>query len=99
MILASLSACAPAAGTPPEMRFALADPSKYKTELEKEHALDLAKTACKVKALTASAELEKTIASERHSLANLDTAHEKAAEMYTTSFTLCMLNSGYIKNN
>ncbi len=99
MMLATLSACAPAASTPPEKAFVLADPNKYKTEPEKARALDLAQTACKVKALTASAELEKTIASERHSLANLDTAHEKAAEMYTTSFTLCMLNSGYVRNN
>ncbi|MFY9642726.1 MAG: hypothetical protein WCD20_15575 [Rhodomicrobium sp.] len=99
MMLAGLSACAPAASTPPEMRFALADPNKYKTETERARALDLAQTACKAKALVASAELEKTIAAERHSLANVDRAHEKAAEMYTTSYNLCMLSSGYVKSN
>jgi hypothetical protein len=96
-ILLALAACAPAATTPPEKQFALADPGKYKTEEEKERALQLTQTACKAKALTASAELEKTIASERHSMENLDRAREKAAEMYATSFTLCMLSSGYVK--
>ena len=49
--------------------------------------------------MTASAELEKTIASERHSMENLDRAREKAAEMYTTAFALCMLNNGYVKSS
>ena len=62
-----------------------------------QRALQLTQTACKAKALTSSAELEKTIASERHSMENLDRAREKAAEMYATSFTLCMLSSGYVK--
>jgi len=97
LMLASLSACAPAVSTPPEKAFILADPNKYKTDTEKERALELAQTACKAKALTASAELEKTIASERHSMENLDKAREKAAEMYTTSFSLCMLSNGYIR--
>jgi hypothetical protein len=47
--------------------------------------------------MTASAAIEKSVASERHSMENLSRAREKAAEMYTASFTLCMLNSGYIK--
>ena len=97
LMLLALSACATAAGTAPEMRFVLADPGKYKTEGERERALQLAQTACKAKALTASAELEKTIAGERHSMENLDRAREKAAEMYSTSFALCMINSGYVK--
>ncbi len=95
-MLAGLCACAPAASTPPEKAFVLADPNKYKTDAEKERALELVQTACKAKALTASAELEKTIASERHSTENLDKAREKAAEMYTTSFSLCMLSNGYV---
>jgi len=97
LMLASLSACAPAASTAPEKAFILADPNKYKTDAEKERALELAQTVCKTKAMTASAELEKTIASERHSMENLDKAREKSAEMYTTSFSLCMLSNGYIK--
>jgi hypothetical protein len=96
-LLLSLSACTLAASTQPEMQFTLADPNKYKTETEKARALELAQTACKAKAMTASAELEKTIAGERHSLDNMDRAHMKGAEMYSTSFALCMMNSGYVK--
>ncbi|MGO8955055.1 MAG: hypothetical protein ACLPWS_17515 [Rhodomicrobium sp.] len=96
LVLLPLAACAPAATMQPE-KFVLADPNKYKTDTERERAFELAQTACKAKALAASAELEKTIASERHSVENLDRAREKAAEMYTTSFSLCMLNSGYVK--
>jgi len=95
-ILLALASCAPAATARPE-KFVLADPGKYKTEAERERAMQLAETACKAKALTAAAELEKTIASERHSMANLDRAQEKSAEMYTTAYTLCMLNSGYVR--
>lgn len=97
LMLVPLSACAPAAGTPPEKQFVLADPNKYKSEAEKQRATELVKTACKTKALAASAELEKTIASERKSMENLERAREKAAEMYETSYDLCMLSSGYIK--
>ena len=96
LILPLVQSCAPAATAVPE-KFVFADPNRYKTDVEKERALDLAQTACKAKALTASAELEKTIASERHSIANVDRAQEKAAEMYTTSYTLCMLSGGYVK--
>ncbi len=96
MVLA-LSACTTAANTPPEMRFVLADPGKYKTDVERERAQQLAEIACKAKALTASAELEKTIAAERHSIENVDRAREKAAEMYSTAFALCMMSNGYVK--
>ncbi len=96
MMLAGLCACAPAASTPPEKAFVLADPKKYKTEAERARAQQLTETECKVKALTASTALEKTIASERNSIENLSKAREKAAEMYTTSFSLCMLSNGYI---
>jgi hypothetical protein len=99
LMLLALPACTNAASTPPDIRFVLADPNKYKTDVEKARALDLVQTACKAKAMTASAELEKTIASERHSLQNVDRAHEKGAEMYTTAFTLCMLSSGYVRNS
>jgi len=47
--------------------------------------------------MTASAALEKTIASERNSRDNLDRAKEKGAEMYAASFALCMNNAGYIQ--
>jgi hypothetical protein len=96
MILA-LSACATAASSPPEMHFALADPGKFKTDGERARAQQLAEITCKAKAMTASAELEKTIASENHSRENLDKAREKAVEMYSTSFTLCMMSSGFVK--
>ncbi|MGO9170930.1 MAG: hypothetical protein ACLP7P_03040 [Rhodomicrobium sp.] len=96
IVLLPLAACAPAATVTPE-KFVLADPGKYKTELEKERAQQLAETDCKAKALTASAAIEKTIASERNSIENVSRAREKAAEMYTASFALCMLNSGYVK--
>ncbi len=99
LMLLALAACATAAGTSPEMRFVPADPGKYKTDAEREHAQQLAEIACKAKAMTASAELEKTIAGERHSMENLDRAREKAAEMYGTSFALCMISNGYVKSN
>jgi hypothetical protein len=95
-ILFALSACAPAATVEPP-KFVLADPGKYKTEAEKERAQLLSETDCKVKAMTASAAIEKSIASERHSMENLSRARETAAEMSATSFTLCMVNNGYIK--
>jgi hypothetical protein len=95
-ILLALSACAPAATTEPE-KFVLADPAKYKTEAERARAQQLAETDCKAKAIAAGAAIEKSIASERNSLENLSRAREKAAEMSATSFTLCMLNNGYIK--
>jgi hypothetical protein len=94
-LLAALAACAPAATTAPEKQFVLASPGKYKTEAEKERALQLTQTDCKAKAMAASAALEKSIAAEHHSRENLDKAREKGAEMYTTSYTLCMLNAGY----
>lgn len=97
LMLLALSACTTAASTPPEIRFALADPGKYKTEVERERAQQLAETTCKAKALTASTELEKTVAAERHSMENLDRAREKAAEMYSTSYALCMMSNGYVK--
>ena len=86
-----------AASTQPEMQFILADPGKYKTDAERERAQQLAETACKAKAMQSSAELEKIIASEHHSRENLDRAREKAAEMYRTSFALCMISNGYVK--
>jgi hypothetical protein len=95
-IFFALSACTPAA-TVDAPKFVLADPAKYKTEAEKERAQLLAETDCKAKAITASAAIEKSIASERHSMENISRAREKAAEMYTTSYMLCMLNGGYIK--
>ena len=97
LTLLALSACSMAASTQPEMQFILADPGKYKTDAERERAQQLAETACKAKAMQSSAELEKTIAGEHHSRENLDRAREKAAEMYRTSFTLCMINNGYLK--
>jgi hypothetical protein len=96
-ILLALSACTTAASTQPEMHFVLAEPGKYKTDAERERAQQLAETGCKAKAMTVSAELEKTVASARHSMENLDRAREKAAEMYSTSFALCMISNGYVK--
>jgi hypothetical protein len=93
----ALSACATAASSPPEAHFVLADPSKYKTDVERARAQSLAETACKNKAMVASAELEKTVASERHSMENLDRARAKAAEMYATSYALCMMSNGFVK--
>ncbi len=98
MVLA-LSACAPAAPTAPEMQFAPADPGKYKTEAERERALRTAKLDCKTKALAASAAIEKTIASERHSMENISRARAKADEMYAASFALCMSNAGYVQKS
>jgi hypothetical protein len=94
-LLSVLSACATAGTAAPERQFVLSDPGKYKTEAEKERALLIAQNDCKVKAMAASAALEKSIVSERNSMENLSRAREKGAEMYTSSFTLCMLNAGY----
>jgi hypothetical protein len=94
-LLSALSACAAAGTTAPERQFVLSDPAKYKTEAEKERAALIAQNDCKVKAMAASAALEKSIVSERNSMENLSRAREKGAEMYTSSFTLCMLNAGY----
>ena len=93
----ALAACTTSASTRPEIGFMLADPGKYKTDVERERAQQLAEVACKTKAMTASAELEKTIAGERHSMENVDLAREKAAEMYRTSFAFCMMSNGYVK--
>ena len=95
LLSATLAACATAGTTAPERQFALADSSKYKTEAEKERAALIAQTDCKVKAMAASAAIEKSITSERNSMENLSRAREKGAEMYTSSFTLCMLNAGF----
>jgi hypothetical protein len=94
-LLSILSACATPGTTAPERQFVFSDPGKYKTEAEKERALLIAQNDCKVKAMAASAALEKSIVSERNSMENLSRAREKGAEMYTSSFTLCMLNAGY----
>jgi len=96
LMLATLPACAPAASTPPEKAFVLADPAKYKTEAERARAQQLVEADCKVKALAASAALDKTVASERNSIENISKAREKGAEMYTTAFTHCMLSNGYV---
>jgi hypothetical protein len=95
-MLSALSACATAGGTTaPERQFVLADSGKYKTQAEKERAVLIAQNDCKVKAMAASAAIEKSITSERNSMENLSRAREKGAEMYTSSFTLCMLNAGF----
>ena len=90
-----MGGCTTSASTAPEKQFALADPGKYKTDAERERAQQIAQIDCKVKAMSASAALEKSITSERNSMENLSRAREKAAEMYTSSFSLCMLNAGY----
>jgi hypothetical protein len=97
LMLFALSACAPAATITEPQQFVLADPAKYKTETERARAQALAETDCKAKAITAAAAIEKSIASERHSMENLSRAREKAAEMSATTYTLCMLNNGYVK--
>ena len=93
-VLLGLSACA-TGGTTPERQFVLADTGKYKTQAEKERAALIAQNDCKVKAMAASAAIEKSITSERNSMENLSRAREKGAEMYTSSHTLCMLNAGF----
>jgi len=95
LLLPALAACATAGSSPPERQFVLAGPSKYNTEAERARALLIAQNDCKVKAMSSSAALEKSITSERNSMENVNRAHEKGAEMYSTSYTLCMLNSGY----
>jgi len=95
LLLSVLGACATAATTAPERQFVLTDSGKYKTQAEKERAALIAQNDCKVKAMAASAALEKSITSERNSMENLSRAREKGAEMYTSSFTLCMLNAGF----
>jgi hypothetical protein len=96
--LLSLAACSTASAPAPERQFVLADPAKYKTEAEKQQAALIAQNGCKVKAIADSAEIEKSIASERRGMENLYRAREKAAEMYTSSFTLCMVSAGYRPN-
>ena len=95
LVVLALGGCTTSATTAPEKQFVLAEPGKYKTEAERERALQIAQIDCKVKAMAASAALEKSITSERNSMENLSRARDKAAEMYTSSFTLCMLNAGY----
>ncbi len=95
MLSAMLTACATAGSTPPERQFVFSDSGKYKTQAEKERARLIAENDCKVKAMAASAAIEKSIVSERNSMENLSRAREKGAEMYTSSFTLCMLNAGF----
>ena len=95
VMLSALSACAAAGTAAPERQFVFADAAKYKTEAEKERVALIAQNDCKVKAMAASAALEKSIVSERNSMENLNRAREKGAEMYTSSFTLCMLNAGF----
>ena len=96
LIAFALGGCTTSATTaPPEKQFVLAGPVTNKTEAERERALQIAQNDCKVKAMAASVALEKSITSERNSIENLSRAREKAAEMYTSSFTLCMLNAGY----
>ena len=97
-LLSALSACATASAPVPERQFVLADAGKYKTQAEKERALLVAQNDCKVKAIAASAAIEKSIASERGGLENLYRAREKGAEMYTSSYALCMLNAGFRQN-
>ena len=95
LLLSALAACATAGTTAPERQFVLTDAGKYKTQAEKERAALIAQNDCKVKAMTASAAIEKSITSERNGMENLSRAREKGAEMYTSSFTLCMLNAGF----
>ena len=95
LLMLSLSACSLAGTAAPEKRFVLADQSKYKTDTEKERAELIAQNDCKVKAMSASAAHEKSIASEHNSRENLDRAREQAEAMYTSSYTLCMLNAGF----
>ena len=95
LMLSALSACATVGTTVPERQFVLAAPGEYKTEAEKERAALIAQNDCKVKAMAASAAIEKSITSERNSMENLSRAREKGGEMYTSSFTLCMLNAGF----
>ncbi len=97
--LPALCACTTAATGPSAKQFVLADTAKYKTGTEIERAQQFTETDCKAKALTASATIEKTIASERNSMENISRAREKSAEMYTASFDLCMINAGYVKKN
>jgi hypothetical protein len=73
------------------------EPSKYKTGAEQDRAQQITQNDCKTKAMTTSAALEKSIASERNSRDNLDRAKEKGAEMYAASFALCMNNAGYVQ--
>ncbi len=95
LLLSALAGCASAGTTAPQAQFVLSDPGKYKTEAEKQRTRLIAENDCKVKAMAASAALEKSIVSERNSMENLSRAREKGAEMYTSSFTLCMLNAGF----
>ena len=95
LMLSTLTACATAGTTATERQFVLTDTGKYKTQAEKERAALIAQNDCKVKAMAASAAIEKSITSERNSMENLSRAREKGAEMYTSSFTLCMLNAGF----
>jgi hypothetical protein len=97
VVPAALAACAPTVTVPAESRFVLVEPKKYKTDVERDRAQQIAQNDCKTKAMAASAALEKSVASERSSRDNLDRAKEKGAEMYTASFALCMNNAGYIQ--
>lgn len=93
LLLPALAACATTAT--PEPQFVMLDTGLYKTPQEKQRAELIAQNDCKVKALSASATIEKSIISEKSSHENLERAREKSGEMYTSSYTLCMLNAGF----
>lgn len=93
LMFLSLSACGSTHHVTPQ--FALADTGQYMSDAEKQRASLIAQTDCKVKALSAGSTIEKSIASEHNSRENLYRAREQADEMYTSSYTLCMLNAGF----
>ena len=93
-----IAACASVQTPPLENQFSLVDASKYKDEQQKWLGRQQAVNDCKAKAMTASTAIEKAVASENHGMANQVRARDKAAEMYSASFTTCMNGYGYIRN-
>jgi hypothetical protein len=100
IVLAALAtACSTAPPpAPTENQFSLVDTSKYKDEQQKSLGRQLAVNDCKSKALAASSAVEKTVAGEVHNRENQLRARDKAAEMYSASFTSCMNGYGYIRS-
>jgi hypothetical protein len=90
-------ACAPVSTGPSPKQFVLLDPAKYKTPTEQELATQLAENDCKAKATSASATVQKSIASEKStSLGAAGRARREGAEMYSATFISCMNKAGFL---
>jgi hypothetical protein len=93
----AVCACAPAATAPSPKQFVLLDPAKYKTPEDQELATQLAENDCKAKATSASATVQKSIASEKNTSPGVTgRARREGNEMYSATFISCMNKAGFL---